>query len=105
MFTSCGRCVYGFTYLHEHCNCLDSDYSVSLLGVDNYACVNFLVLTAIQPHCFAGIGESIAIDRVLFVERSGELRWLARLSTLSVEPKGNQVLIGRLVSRSRPETG
>ncbi len=33
------------------------------------------------------------MNRVLFVERSGELRWLARLSTEGVEPKGNQVLI------------
>ena len=33
-------------------------------------------------------------NRVLFVERSGELRWLARLSTKGVEPKGNQVLTG-----------
>ena len=33
-------------------------------------------------------------DRVLFVERSGELRSLARLSTEGAEPKGNQVLIG-----------
>ena len=31
------------------------------------------------------------LNRVLFVERSGELRWLARLSTKGVEPKGNQV--------------
>ena len=30
-------------------------------------------------------------DRVLFVERSGELRLLARLSTEGAEPKGNQV--------------
>ncbi len=37
-------------------------------------------------------------NRVLFVERSGELRWLARLSTKGVEPKGNQVLIGRYES-------
>ena len=34
-------------------------------------------------------------NRVLFVERSGELHLLARLSTGSAEPKGNQVLIGR----------
>ena len=34
------------------------------------------------------------INRVLFVERSGELRRLARVSTTGVEPKGNQVLIG-----------
>ena len=32
-------------------------------------------------------------NRVLFVERSGELLLLARLSTKGVEPKGNQVLI------------
>ena len=31
------------------------------------------------------------MNRVLFVERSGELRWLARLSTEGAEPKGNQV--------------
>ena len=35
------------------------------------------------------------LNRVLFVERSGELPVLARLSTEGVEPKGNQVLIGR----------
>ena len=34
------------------------------------------------------------LNRVLFVERSGELRWLARLRTKGPEPKGNQVLIG-----------
>ena len=44
-------------------------------------------------------------NRVLFVERSGELRLLARLSTAGAEPKGNQVLRGREVSKSRPETG
>ena len=35
------------------------------------------------------------VNRVLFVERSGELPWLARLRTKGPEPKGNQVLIGR----------
>ena len=44
-------------------------------------------------------------NRVLFVERSGELRLLARLSTESVEPEGNQVLTARQVSVRRPETG
>ena len=34
-------------------------------------------------------------NRVLFVERSGELRVRARLSTSGAEPKGNQVLRGR----------
>ena len=58
-------------------------------------------------------------DRVLFVERSGELRMLARLSTEGAEPKGNRVLkerrssegtpvpaqAGAAVSIRRPETG
>ena len=44
---------------------------------------------------FVLIDEFIAMNRVLFVERSGELRLLARLRTKSLEPKGNQVLIGR----------
>ena len=35
-------------------------------------------------------------NRVLFVERSGELRMLARLSGEAAEPKGNQALIGRV---------
>lgn len=33
-------------------------------------------------------------NRVLFVERSGELRRLARLRIRDLEPKRNQVLIG-----------
>ena len=54
--------------------------------------------------------EHRKVNRVLFVERSGELRLLARLSTESVEPEGNQVLKARknfssLVSVRRPETG
>ena len=36
-------------------------------------------------------------NRVLFVERSGELCGVARLSRETVEPKGNQVLRGRKV--------
>ena len=39
-----------------------------------------------------------AHDRVLFVERSGELHVQARLSIKDTEPKGNQVLIGRIKS-------
>ena len=34
------------------------------------------------------------LDRVLFVERSGELRMPARLTITDGEPEGNQVLIG-----------
>ena len=44
-------------------------------------------------------------DRVLFVERSGELPVLARLRTTGPEPKGNRVLTGLTVSIGRPETG
>ena len=46
--------------------------------------------------CLQAVEELYMLNRVLFVERSGELRWLARLSTKGVEPKGNQVLIGRM---------
>ena len=46
------------------------------------------------------------MNRVLFVERSGELLLLARLSTEGVEPKGNQVLTGRTESvRIDPKPG
>ena len=45
--------------------------------------------------CLQAVEVPYVHNRVLFVERSGELRWLARLSTKGVEPKGNQVLIGR----------
>ena len=44
-------------------------------------------------------------DRVLFVERSGELPLLVRLRAESLEPKGDQVLTGRIISSGRPETG
>ena len=39
--------------------------------------------------------EHRKVNRVLFVERSGELHVQARLSIKDTEPKGNQVLIGR----------
>ena len=44
-------------------------------------------------------------DRVLFVERSSELRWLARLRTEGPEPEGNQVLIGRKSVCADPKPG
>ena len=55
--------------------------------------------------CLQAVEVPYVHNRVLFVERSGELRLLARLSTAGAEPKGNQVLRGREVSKSRPETG
>ena len=44
-------------------------------------------------------------NRVLFVERSGELRILARLSTEGAEPKGNRVLIGQKSVYADPKPG
>ena len=44
-------------------------------------------------------------NRVLFVERSGELRILARLSTKGAEPEGNQVLIGPESAYADPKPG
>ena len=45
------------------------------------------------------------VYRVLFVERSGELRSLARLSAQGTEPKGNQVLIGQESVEADPKPG
>lgn len=44
-------------------------------------------------------------NRVLFVERSGELRRLARLSPKRDGAEGKPSLNRATVSRSRPETG
>ena len=59
----------------------------------------------LKPYVYKLWNNYQKLNRVLFVERSGELRMRARLSTEGVEPKGNQVLIGRQVSIRRPETG
>ena len=59
----------------------------------------------LKPYVYKLWNNYQKLNRVLFVERSGELRMRARLSTEGVEPKGNQVLIGRQVSVRRPETG
>ncbi len=55
--------------------------------------------------CVYKLWNTDMVDRVLFVERSGELRVLARLNASGMEPEGNQVLRGRKVSICRPETG
>ena len=59
----------------------------------------------LKPYVYKLWNNYQKLNRVLFVERSGELRMRARLSTEGVEPKGNQVLIGRQVSMCVPETG
>ena len=48
--------------------------------------------------CVYKLWKYLEYNRVLFVERSGELHLLARLSTRGVEPKGNRVLIARYES-------
>ena len=55
--------------------------------------------------CLQAVEALYMCNRVLFVERSGELHLLARLRTESLKPKGNQVWIARRVSVCRPETG
>ena len=42
---------------------------------------------------------------VLFVERSGELLYAARLSTEGTEPKGNRVLIALQLHAIDPKPG
>ena len=64
----------------------------------------------LKPYVYKLWNNYQKLNRVLFVERSGELPVQARLSTKGVEPKGNQVLTGRkelkfLVCAGRPETG
>ena len=55
--------------------------------------------------CVYKLWNTDMVDRVLFVERSGELRVVARLSASGTEPEGNQVLRGREVIICRPEPG
>ena len=54
---------------------------------------------------FTSTQSTLRCDVVLFVERSGELLYLARLSTKSMEPQGNRGWTAHLVSCNRPETG
>ena len=55
--------------------------------------------------CVYKLWKRVMRNRVLFVERSGELPVLARLSDQVTEPKGNQVLIGRKSVRVDPKLG
>ena len=60
----------------------------------------------IEPEivCLQGVGAGLSGDGVLFVERSSELIFTARLSQLT-EPQWKRAWIGRLVYGIRPETG
>ena len=44
-------------------------------------------------------------DKVLFVERSGELQYAARLSDSVTQPQGNRVLIAREYGAIDPKPG
>ena len=54
---------------------------------------------------FTSTQSTLRCDVVLFVERSGELLYAARLSTEGAEPKGNRGWTVRQVACNRPETG
>ena len=54
---------------------------------------------------FTSTQSTFRCDVVLFVERSGELLYAARLSDSVTEPQGNRVWIARIVACNRPETG
>ena len=54
---------------------------------------------------FTSTQSTLRCDVVLFVERSGELMYAARLSTKGVEPQGNRGWTVRWVACIRPETG
>ena len=54
--------------------------------------------------CLQGVGADLFCDGVLFVERSSELIFTARLSQLT-EPQWKRALTGRIVDSIRPETG
>ena len=105
MFTSCGTCVYGFTYLHEHCNCLDGDYSVCLLRVDNYACVNILVLTANPATLFRGNRRVHSHEPRTFCRTVRRVALAGKVKDSRSGAEGKPSLNRATVSRSRPETG
>ena len=44
---------------------------------------------------FTSTQRALKLDVVLFVERSGEFTYAARLRSQAPEPKGNRVLIAR----------
>ena len=54
---------------------------------------------------FTNGGSELNCDLVLFVERAGELRYVARLSNKVTEPKGNRVLIGQKLHAVDPKPG
>ena len=58
----------------------------------------------LKPYAYKQTQQPQGSGVVLFVERAGELRFVARLSVTDAEPKRERVLIVRIVARRRPET-
>ena len=58
----------------------------------------------LKPYAYK-LWKHYECDRVLFVERSGELPVLARLSDQVVEPQGNQASIGPKSAQADPKPG
>ena len=54
---------------------------------------------------FTSTQRALKLDVVLFVERSGELLYAARLSTSGTEPQGNRVLIALQLHAIDPKPG
>ena len=67
--------VYEFTHHHDRPYHYDRSCGVSFLGVGDYACESFLASSAILASSVRGDERTHRqFNRVLFVERSGELR-------------------------------
>ena len=52
----------------------------------------------LKPCVYKQRERGLKRDFVLFVERTGELRYVARLSAKGVKPKRKRVRIGRIVA-------
>ena len=59
----------------------------------------------LKPYVYKQIKGVMLPDIVLFVERSGELLYVARLSTRRYEAEGKPSLNRARVTCNRPETG
>ena len=105
MFTSCGTCVYGFTYLHEHCNCLDGGYIVCLLGVEAYACVNILVFVANPATLFRGNRRVHSHEPRTFCRTVRRVTLTGKVKSSRDGAVGKPSLKRARVSEGRPETG
>ena len=105
MFTSCGRCVYGFTCIHKQSNAYDYNYRVNLLDVDNYVCVSFLVLVAIFATLGCGNRRVHSHQPRTFCRTVRRVTLAGKVKPLSGGAEEKSSLNRARVSQSRPETG